>query len=131
MKLSEIISSYRQKMGLSQREFARRCGLSHGTIPILEKGYNPQTGKVVVPDVPTYQKLADGMRMPLQELLDMIDQTELISLGTTMTDTDRLEALHQNRKLCLLFDRQRKMSDEDIDKMIQLADWITKENYGD
>lgn len=131
MTLSEVLIDYRKRTKISQREFARRCNLSHGTIPILEKGINNQTGKTPVPDIATYAKLAHGMRMPLQELLDMLDQSEFISLGTAMSDNDRLEALHQNPKLCLLFDRQRNMSDEDIDKMLQLADWITKENYDD
>lgn len=131
MKLGEVILKYRKKMGLSQREFARKCNLSHGTIPLLEKGFNPQTGKNIVPDLQTYSKLADGMNIAVQELFDMIDQSEMISLGSSMTDNDRLEALHQNPKLCMLFDRQRRMSDEDIEKMLQLSDWITKENYGE
>ena len=44
---------------------------------------------------------------------------------------DRLEALHQNPKLGLLFDRQKNMSEADIDFMIQVADRIVKENYGE
>lgn len=131
MKLSEAITEYRRKTGISQREFARRCGLSHGTIPILETGVNPQTGKKNVPDMPTYTKIAFGMGITVQELFDQLDQTELVSMGNATVDEDRLEALHQNPKLGMLFDRQRRMSDEDIDKMLQLAEWITKENYSE
>lgn len=42
-------------------------------------------------------------------------------------DQDRLEALHQNPRLGLLFDRTRNMNDEDIDFMIQFADRIMKD----
>lgn len=131
MTLAQAIIDYRTRMGISQREFARRCNLSHGTIPILEQEINRQTGKRPTPDIQTYKKVADGMGITLQELLEMLDKTELVSLGTAMTDSDRLEALHQNPKLCLLFDRQRRMSDEDIEIMLSITDRIVKENYGD
>ena len=40
---------------------------------------------------------------------------------------DRLEALHHNPRLGMLFDRQRNMSDTDIEMMLMLADRILKE----
>ena len=42
-------------------------------------------------------------------------------------DQDRLEVLHQRPALGMLFDRTSKMSDEDIDFMLQFADRIMKE----
>lgn len=131
MKLHDAIIKFRMEQGLSQREFAKRCNLSHNTIHLLEKGVNPKTGKPLIPDTITYKKIADGMGITMDELFTTLDQTEYVSLGTTMTDDDRLEALHQNPKLGLLFDRQRKMSEKDIDFMLELAERITKENYGE
>lgn len=131
MKLHDAIIKYRMEQGLSQREFAKRCNLSHNTIHLLEKGVNPKTGKPLIPDTITYKKIANGMGITMDELFTTLDQTEYVSLGTTMTDDDRLEALHQNPKLGLLFDRQRKMSEKDIDFMLELAERITKENYGE
>lgn len=131
MKLHDAITKFRMEQGLSQREFAKRCNLSHNTIHLLEKGINPRSGKPLVPDTITYKKIADGMGITMDELFTTLDQTEYVSLGTTMTDDDRLEALHQNPKLGLLFDRQRKMSEKDIDFMLELAERITKENYGE
>lgn len=131
MKLHDAITSYRLETGLSQREFAKRCNLSHNTISLLEKGVNPRSGKSLIPDTMTYKKIADGMGITMDELFMKLDQTEFVSLGTTMTDDDRLEALHQNPKLCILFDRQRKMSDKDIDFMLQIAERIGNENYGE
>ena len=46
-------------------------------------------------------------------------------------DQQRLEALHQDPRLGLLFDRSRKMSHEDVEFMIQMADRILKERDGD
>lgn len=131
MKLHDAITKFRMEQGLSQREFAKRCNLSHNTIHLLEKGINPRSGKPLIPDTITYKKIANGMGITMDELFTTLDQTEYVSLGTTMTDDDRLEALHQNPKLGLLFDRQRKMSEKDIDFMLELAERITKENYGE
>ncbi len=131
MKLHDAITKFRTEHGISQREFAKRCNLSHNTINLLERGINPRSGKPLIPDTITYKKIADGMGITMDELFTTLDQTEYVSLGSTMTDDDRLEALHQNPKLGLLFDRQRKMSDEDIDIMLALAERITKENYGE
>lgn len=46
-------------------------------------------------------------------------------------DQQRLEALHQNPRLGLLFDHTRKMKTEDVDLMIQMAERIVKERDGD
>lgn len=46
-------------------------------------------------------------------------------------DQQRLEALHQNPALGLLFDRSRKMSHDDVEFMLQMADRILKERDGE
>lgn len=46
-------------------------------------------------------------------------------------DMQRLEALHQDPRLGLLFDHTRKMKSEDVDFMIQMANRILKENGDD
>lgn len=46
-------------------------------------------------------------------------------------DSDRLEAMHQDPRLCLLFDRTRKMTHEDVEFMLQLSDRILKNRDGD
>ena len=42
-------------------------------------------------------------------------------------DQQRLEALHQDPRLGILFDHTRKMKKEDVDFMIQMAERIIKE----
>ena len=49
----------------------------------------------------------------------------------TVVDMDRLEALHQNPRLGMLFDRQREMSESDIDMIYGLVDRILKERDGE
>lgn len=80
MKLSTIISDYRNHMQISQREFARRCDLSNSYISFLEKETNPKTGKPMVPTIEQYKKLADGMDMSLQSLFELLDEDSPVDL---------------------------------------------------
>lgn len=82
MDLKDILVEYRKEHKISQRELARRSGLSNAQISILEFGVNKRTGRKPVPDIITLKKLADGMGIPLQSLLDQIGSSEFVSLNT-------------------------------------------------
>ena len=82
MDLKDILTNYRAEHKISQRELARRSGLSNAQISILEYGVNKQTGRKPVPDIITMKKLADGMGMPLQDLFEMIGDSEFVHLNT-------------------------------------------------
>lgn len=45
MELKTFINSYRTEHNLTMEQFAKSASLSKGYISMLEKGYNPQTGK--------------------------------------------------------------------------------------
>lgn len=134
MKLGDIVRTYREENGISQREFARRCGLSNSIISIIEKGYNPQTGNIVDPDSRTIRSLAEGMAITereLRELLLMNNPKPSALTASFDQDQLRLEALHKDPRLGLLFDRTRKMKTEDVDFMLQMAQRILNERDGD
>lgn len=114
-KFAKALYNRRKELKLSQEELAKRVGTTKQVVSKYERG--ERSPKVVA---------AKAFATALGTTLD-----EMLGVEVPTVDTDRLEALHQNKKLCMLFDRQRKMSEADIDKMLQLADWITKENYGD
>ena len=80
MKLSEMIKGFREENGISQREFARRCGLSNSLISLLEKGINPQTGNAMSQDLDTYVKLAQGMQTSLQKLFEELGEDAFVKL---------------------------------------------------
>ena len=80
--MKDIIIQHRAEHRISQREFARRCGLSNAQISILEYGKNKQTGRKPTPDIITLKKLADGMGITLQALLEMIGDSENVGLNT-------------------------------------------------
>lgn len=82
MDLKNVLIQYRTENKISQREFARRSGLSPAQISILEYGMNKQTGRKPVPDITTLKKIANGMQITLQTLLEMIDDNELVGIHT-------------------------------------------------
>ena len=81
MDLKDILIKYREENRISQREFARRSGLSNAQISILEYGKNKQTGRKPVPDIITMRKIADGMGISLESLLGMIGDSESVGLN--------------------------------------------------
>ena len=134
MTLSEIVKNYREENGISQREFAKRCELSNSLISIIERGVNPQTGNPVDPDSRTLRRLAAGMGMTelrLLELLKSNNQPPAFASDLNEYDRDALEALHQDPKLRMLFDRARTMSEADKNRMVQISGIMKGELYGD
>ena len=73
MKLSEIIRKYRADNDMSQREFAKRCGLSNSYISFIENECNPKTGRPMAPTIEQYKKIADGMSITVQDLFESLD----------------------------------------------------------
>lgn len=77
MLLKDIIIRYREVNNLSQRAFAARCNVTNGYISMLENGKNPSTGKPVIPSLAKLSKIAEGMDMTLQQLLQSADDMEI------------------------------------------------------
>lgn len=80
MKLSCVLTDYRDRLQISQRELARRCGLSNSYISFIENEFNPRTGRPIVPTLEQYQKIAYGMDMSVQELFEKLDEDAPVQL---------------------------------------------------
>jgi len=99
--------------GITQADICRELGVSSTTVS------DWCTGKKY-PRVDVMQRLAD--------LLGVLFSTLTTEDGPKdYEDQVRLEALHQNPRLGLLFDHTRKMNSEDVDFMIQMAERIIRE----
>lgn len=72
MTLGEIISRYREENKMSMDRFAQKSGLSKSYISMLEKNYNPTTGKTINPTVDVIEKAAEVMNMDFDELISQI-----------------------------------------------------------
>ena len=114
-KFAQAVLNRRKQLGLTQDELAKRIGTSKQMVSKYELGQ--RSPKVA---------MANAFATALETTLD-----KLIGTEPATTDEDRLEALHQNPRLGLLFDRARKMSPEDVEYMLRFADGILKERDED
>lgn len=76
MLLGDIIKQYRSEHNISQRDFAKKCELSHTYIAALEKKIDARSGKKIAPTVDAVKNISKGLNMPLQELLNIIDDEQ-------------------------------------------------------
>lgn len=95
-KLGRIIENYRNKKGLSLREFAKKCELSHSTIDRLEKGIDTRNDKQVDISLEYLKKIAKGLDKSLVELLIVIGEVDIAELKigvekiTTSNDVEEI-----------------------------------------
>lgn len=103
--------------GISQADISRELDVSSATAS------DWCTGKKY-PRIDVMQRLA--------ELLGVRYSTLVTENGLVdFEDQQRLEAIHQDPRLGLLFDHTRKMKKEDVDFMIQMAQRILNERDED
>lgn len=69
--LGDYVRELRESKNLSQRDLARLSGVSNTYIANLETGINPSTGKPFSPSVSTLEKLAKGLRVPVETLISL------------------------------------------------------------
>lgn len=137
MDIKDIIANYRRENGISQREFARRCDLSNSLVSILEMGVNPQTGKKISPDLITYKKLANGMGISAQQLMESLDNDAHVALVASaafgaIDDSDKpktIEARILAKGIDKLPQEQREQALSVIKAMFaKYSDYFEKEN---
>ena len=109
MKLNELVTEYRQDNDISQREFARRCDLSHGIIHLIEKGTNPQTGKEMSQDLDTLKKLASGMGITLQELFERIGDSDSVYVP-----------MSEDQKILVAYHKANEAIQEAVNKLLDI-----------
>lgn len=80
MILGDLIKQYRNNKGLSLRDFAKQCGLSHTYISALEKNIDSRTGKPIAPTLDTIKYLSKGMNMSIEDILKILDDEQEFKL---------------------------------------------------
>ena len=115
MKLSAIITDYRSRMQISQREFARRCDLSNSYISFIENEMNPKTGRPMVPTLEQYQKLASGMDMTVHQLFELLDEDSPVDLRPSVSPPPADEP--KNDEIRILIPGISKLPPEQVERM--------------
>lgn len=110
MTLGEKIRKRRIELNMTMDDLGNAIGVQRSAINKYEKGM-----------------ITDLKRSTIHALAQALQVSPLYLLDDDNGDEERLEALHRNPQLGLLFDRSRKMSSEDVEFMLQMADRILKE----
>jgi transcriptional regulator with XRE-family HTH domain len=87
MKIGRIVQNYLDESGMSQRQFAKKCGLSNGYISMIVNGANPKTGKPLVPSLSALMCLSRGIGISFDELLTKADD---ISINVSLPTSDAI-----------------------------------------
>jgi transcriptional regulator with XRE-family HTH domain len=114
MTLGEKIRKRRMELNMTMDDLGNAIGVQRSAINKYEKGM-----------------ITDLKRSTIHALAKALQVSPLYLLDDDNDDDERLEALHQNTRLGLLFDRSRKMSHADVEFMLQMADRILKEREPD
>lgn len=121
--VGQKIKTGRMSRKMTQAELAVALGVSPSAVGMWEQDRRE-------PDLDTMEALADVFNVPMSYFVSADDIHH--DDGTmTKKDYERLEALHQNPRLGLLFDRVKDLDDEDIQFMEKYANAILKERDGD
>ena len=81
MHLGEIIKEYRDKNKRSMDKFAKMANVSKAYVSVLERNQRPKTGKPVIPSIPVIKNVAEAMNMSFDDLFNMLEDNQLISLA--------------------------------------------------
>ena len=134
-EIGKMIQKRRKELGLTLEDVGKAVGVGRSTVQRWESGLIKNMGRDKIAQLAKVLQInpieivpMDGV-LPWDETADILDQT--IVLIPSAEDQQQLEDLHQNPRLKMLFDRTRKMSEADVDFMIQMADRILREQDGE
>ena len=105
MTLGDYIKEYRQSHNYSMDDFARSTGMSKAYISILERNFNPSTGKAAIPSLETIKRVAIATGVDFNDLISLLDGNQEVSLhkGKSNTDTpDGFIPVPEMRKIPLI-----------------------------
>ena len=116
-EIANKIKARRLELGLTLEDVAQAVGVGRSTVRKWETGMIKNMGR---------DKIAALAAVLELNPVELVPTTGYVR----SEDEERLEALHQNPRLGLLFDHTRKMKKEDVDFMIQMAERMIKERDG-
>lgn len=126
MTLGEKIRTRRIELGMTMEDLGKKIGVQRSAINKYEKGIITDLKRSTIAD------LARALDVPPIYLLDDTpEDSEYYTTIEQFSNGSLIQVMHKNPRLGLLFDKTSKMSEKDIELMIQLANSILKERDGD
>ena len=120
MSIGQRLKEARIAKQMTQEDLAKAAGVTKGAIGNYETGVSSPKDSILI-----------RLMEILQIDANFIYQDYMKNSSPEDSDQERLEALHRDPRLGLLFDRTRNMSHDDVEFMLQMADRILKERDGD
>lgn len=128
MNLGEIIKKFRDDNELSMDKFAKMSGLSKAYISVLEKNKRPKTGKPVTPSIPVIKNVAEAMNMSFDELFNMLEDNQIVSIGlddVIKKITEISVQLHTDRQVKVYDFATEQLKEQN--KVVNFNDYIEEE----
>lgn len=138
MKLGELLKSYRTEHKLSMDAFCELSDLTKGYISMLEKNEHPKSKKPIVPSYDTIEKIAKGMQISTEDLIDMLDDDQEIQINATpallskspiQTIYDELERPRQGKVLNYAKRQLKEQKNEEETKINEVSEAIRLYSY--
>ena len=125
MKIGEIVKKYREDHGMSQRQFAKACGLTNAYISILEKDFFISEGRKITPTLGTLRNIANGLNMSLQDLMEMADDMPVkfsADISNKNFNLEGLDTLEPARRE--LMQKVLDASEDELDQIGKIFDLL-------
>lgn len=138
MNLGEIIKKFRDDNELSMDKFAKMSGVSKAYISVLEKNKRPKTGKPITPSIPVIKNVAEAMNMSFDELFNMLEDNQIVSIGlddVIKKITEVSVQLHTDRQIKVYDFATEQLYEQNnnvvnMNDYIEEADWYEVKFYG-
>ena len=134
MKLGELLKSYRTEHKLSMDAFCELSDLTKGYISMLEKNEHPKSKKPIVPSYDTIEKIAKGMLISTDDLINMLDDEQEIQINATpavlsksqiQSIYDQLEPPRQGKVLTYAESQLNEQKNEEETKINEVSEVIS------
>ena len=81
MTIGDITREYRKTHKMNMQDFAKLCGLSKAYISILERNYNPKSGKAPVPSLETIRAISAVIGKDFNDVIAALDGEQIVSIN--------------------------------------------------
>jgi len=126
MTLGDLIRSYREANRLSLEEFAQRASLTRPYIWMLEKNKNTKNNKPIIPSVTTLKKVALAMNMPLNNLLEALDENYPVRLeprrNVSDSKTDNMAVEKHIAQKIMEYRKARDLTQKELGELVGVRD---------
>ena len=129
MKIGEIIDNYLKENGMSQRQFAKNCGMSNGYISMLIKGKNSCTDKPMIPSLSALLAISKALGITLDQLLAKTDDIQvdisgIRNVGSFDHPADSRFSKEDSDLAFALWGDSSDIDDKDIEEVKRFAAFI-------